>query len=57
MRVEVRASFVKIYDINTVGQDFTAEVVVHAKWEEPALKGASKQVAKCFSCFIKVHKD
>ncbi|XP_064604105.1 gamma-aminobutyric acid receptor subunit beta-like [Liolophura sinensis] len=50
VRVEVRASFVKIYDINTVGQDFTAEVVVHAKWEEPALKGSSKEDVDNFGC-------
>ncbi|CAC5420907.1 unnamed protein product [Mytilus coruscus] len=37
--VEVRLTFMKITDIDTVTQQFEAEILVRAKWMEPLLKG------------------
>lgn len=38
MTVEVKCTFLKISDIDTVNQQFEAEIFVQAKWEEPLLK-------------------
>lgn len=36
--VEVKCTFLKINDIDTVNQQFEAEIFVQAKWEEPLLQ-------------------
>ncbi|XP_041370704.1 cys-loop ligand-gated ion channel-like [Gigantopelta aegis] len=40
--VEVKCTFLKIGDIDTPNQNFQAEILVQAKWEEPALDFAEK---------------
>ena len=36
--VELRCTFLKINDIDTINQQFEAELFVQAKWEEPLLQ-------------------
>ena len=35
--VFVKANFLKVSDINTIKEEFVAEVVVAVRWREPAL--------------------
>ncbi|KAL3863822.1 hypothetical protein ACJMK2_005552 [Sinanodonta woodiana] len=40
--VEVKCTFLKISDIDTIAQQFEAEIFIGAKWEEPALQSVLK---------------
>ncbi|XP_061171003.1 gamma-aminobutyric acid receptor subunit beta-3-like [Saccostrea echinata] len=40
--VELRLTFMKINDIDTVDQKFQAEIFIQAKWEDPSLKEDDK---------------
>ena len=42
--VEFKATFLKITDIDTISQQFEAEVFLQAKWEEIGLAGADSKV-------------
>ncbi|KAL5021572.1 hypothetical protein ScPMuIL_000727 [Solemya velum] len=46
--VEARATFLKITDIDTVTQQFEAEIFIQAKWQEPALKNIAIEDLKDF---------
>ena len=52
MTVEVKCTFLKIGDINTLSQDFDAEVLVQAKWEEPALDFSERVNSVCLHLTI-----
>lgn len=39
VKVEVKCTFMKINDIDTVDQQFEAEIFIQAKWEDPLLDG------------------
>lgn len=41
--VEVRASFIRIVDVDTINQRFYAEVYVQGKWSEPLLQGKTQE--------------
>ena len=41
--VEVRASFIRIVDVDTINQRFYAEVYIQGKWSEPLLQGKSQE--------------
>ena len=42
--MELKATFLKINDIDTLSQQFEAEIYVQAKWEEIALVGMKEKV-------------
>ena len=44
--VEVKLTFLKITDIDTITQQFQAEIFVQAKWEEPLLKDSEYATGK-----------
>ena len=44
--MEVKLTFLKITDIDTVTQQFQAEIFVQAKWEEPLLKDSEYATGK-----------
>lgn len=50
--VELKCTFLKISDIDTINQQFEAEIFVQAKWEEPLLqqKPGKDQVLVYKSC-------
>ncbi len=43
--VEVRVCFLRIVDIDTLKQNFLADVFIQAKWLEPALAGRKQVVS------------
>ena len=44
MIVEVKCTFQKIGDVDTVAQEFEAEVFIQSKWEEPLLDNMPEKV-------------
>lgn len=44
--VEIKVTFLKINDIDTVDQKFQAEIFVTAKWHDPLIKGDEKVILK-----------
>lgn len=42
MTVEIKLTFMKINDIDTVDQQFQSEIFIQAKWEEPLIKEDEK---------------
>lgn len=44
-------TFMKITDIDTVTQQFEAEILVRAKWMEPLLDGKFGVVGSMYFCF------
>ncbi|PVD30719.1 hypothetical protein C0Q70_09994 [Pomacea canaliculata] len=43
VKVEMKATFMKVMDIDTLSQQFEAEAFIQAKWEEPIFSGMSQQ--------------
>ena len=56
----MKCTFLKIGDINTPNQNFEAEILVQAKWEEPALDETEKvdcSIVIVKICFVKTLPD
>jgi hypothetical protein len=45
-KVQICVQFFKVGEIDTLKEQFTADVVVKAKWREPTLDGQNKSVSK-----------
>ena len=45
--MEFKATFLKIHDIDTLSQQFEAEVFVQARWEEKDFLGMDPEVGTC----------
>ena len=45
MEVSIRMVFLKLGEIDTVRENFQADVYIEAQWKEPALNKCSEEVA------------
>ena len=60
MTVQVRVIFLKIGEIDTVHENFAADVFIQTKWKEPALNGhidvvsIHSSISKVYSYWIKL---
>ncbi|XP_071091032.1 neuronal acetylcholine receptor subunit alpha-4-like [Haliotis cracherodii] len=55
--VEVKCAFLKIVDIDTISQEFQAEIFLQAKWEEPAFSKPQGKANKLPKFDTKIHWD
>ncbi|XP_046543362.1 gamma-aminobutyric acid receptor subunit beta-like [Haliotis rubra] len=55
--VELKCAFLKIVDIDTITQQFQAEIFVQAKWEEPAFSKPQGKANKLPKFDPKIHWD
>ena len=49
MTVELRATILKLLDVDTISQQFEADVYVQCKWEELDLDGLSNEVLHMYT--------
>jgi hypothetical protein len=43
--VELKATYLKILDVDTLSQQYEAEIFVQAKWQEAAFMGYKQEVS------------
>lgn len=51
VRVQICVQFFKIGEIDTLKEQFTADVIVKAKWREPSLDGQNQTVSVFFEIY------
>jgi hypothetical protein len=49
--VELRVVFLKIGEIDTLKEQYSADTFIQAKWREPALDGTAAEVGGSISSF------